>query len=125
MTLRAMKRERLCSCKPFRTGSAGRDQPGLERDRTRKEEQAQFSVLRSRLENLASREREVSFDITLLTIMASRLAAADTHCTRCSTRSSNLLSRLLSAIPVFVYVLENDELVLRAPRIRIRNWSDD
>jgi uroporphyrinogen-III synthase len=87
----------------------------LERDRTRREEQAQFSVLRSRLENLASREREVSFDITLLNKMASRLAAADPlH--EVLNEVVEFVVAVVKCDSCFVYVLENDELVLRASK---------
>ena len=49
----------------------------LEGDRRRREEQTEFSALRSRIEKLTSREREVTVDIALLNRMANRLSAAD------------------------------------------------
>jgi FixJ family two-component response regulator/putative methionine-R-sulfoxide reductase with GAF domain len=117
MTLRAMKAGAVeFLAKPFQKQDllAAINQ-ALERDRTRREEQVQFSVLRSRLENLASREREVSFDITLLNRMASRLAAADPlH--EVLNEVVEFVVALVNCDSCFVYVLENDELVLRASK---------
>ncbi len=117
MTLRAMKGGAVeFLAKPFQKQDllAAINQ-ALERDRTRREEQAQFSVLRSRLENLASREREVSFDITLLNKMASRLAAADPlH--EVLNEVVEFVVAVVKCDSCFVYVLENDELVLRASK---------
>jgi uroporphyrinogen-III synthase len=117
MTLRAMKAGAIeFLAKPFQKQDllAAINQ-ALERDRTRREEQAQFSVLRSRLENLASREREVSFDITLLNKMASRLAAADPlH--EVLNEVVEFVVAVVKCDSCFVYVLENDELVLRASK---------
>jgi uroporphyrinogen-III synthase len=117
MTLRAMKAGAIeFLAKPFQKQDllAAINQ-ALERDRTRREEQAQFSVLRSRLENLASREREVSFDITLLNKMASRLAAADPlH--EVLNEVVEFVVAVVKCDSCFVYILENDELVLRASK---------
>jgi uroporphyrinogen-III synthase len=117
MTLRAMKGGAVeFLAKPFQKQDllAAINQ-ALERDRTRREEQAQFSVLRSRLENLASREREVSFDITLLNKMASRLAAADPlH--EVLNEVVEFVVAVVKCDSCFVYILENDELVLRASK---------
>jgi FixJ family two-component response regulator len=91
----------------------------LERDRQRREEQAEFSALRSRIDKLASRERDVTIDIALLNQMASRMA------NRLST--ADPLHQVLNEVVEFVaaviecdscliYVLEGEDLVLRASK---------
>ncbi|MCU1341840.1 MAG: hypothetical protein JWN92_1263, partial [Candidatus Acidoferrum typicum] len=117
MTLRAMKAGAVeFLSKPFQKQDLlDAINQALERDRARRDEQAQFSVLRSRLENLASREREVSFDITLLNKIASRLAAADPlH--EVLNEVVEFVVAVVKCDSCFVYILEHDELVLRASK---------
>jgi FixJ family two-component response regulator len=87
----------------------------LERDRARREEQAEFSALRSRIETLTSRERAVTFDIALLNKMAYRLSAADPlH--QVLNEVVEFVAAIVECDSCMVYVLENDELVLRATK---------
>jgi FixJ family two-component response regulator len=87
----------------------------LESDRRRREEQAEFSALRSRMDNLASREREVTIDIALLNRMANRLAAADPlH--QVLNEVVEFVAAVVQCDSCMVYVVENDELVLRATK---------
>lgn len=87
----------------------------LEGDRRRREEQTEFSALRSRIEKLASREREVTIDITLLNRMANRLAAADpVH--QVLNEVVEFIAAVVECDSCMIYVLENGELVLRASK---------
>jgi FixJ family two-component response regulator len=87
----------------------------LERDGARREEQAEFAALRSRIETLTSREREVAFDITLLNKMANRLSAADPlH--HVLNEVVEFVAAIVECDSCMIYVLENCELVLRASK---------
>ncbi len=87
----------------------------LEGDRRRRQEHAELSVLRSRIEKLTRREREVNIDITLLNRMANRLSAADPlH--QVLNEVVEFIAAVVECDSCMVYVLENDELVLRASK---------
>lgn len=87
----------------------------LERDKTRREEAAEFSALQSRLEKLNSREREVSFDIALLNKMASRLSTADPlH--EVLHEVVEFVVSVVKCDSCLIYLLEGDELVLRSSK---------
>jgi uroporphyrinogen-III synthase len=87
----------------------------LEGDRRRREEQTEFSALRSRIEKLTSREREVTVDIALLNRMANRLSAADTlH--QVLNEVVEFIAAVVECDSCMIYVLENEELVLRASK---------
>jgi FixJ family two-component response regulator len=87
----------------------------LEGDRRRREEQTEFSALRSRIEKLTSREREVTIDIALLNRMANRLSAADPlH--QVLNEVVEFIAAVVECDSCMIYVLENEELVLRASK---------
>jgi FixJ family two-component response regulator len=87
----------------------------LDRDRLRREEQEEVSALRTRIETFASREREFTFDIALLNKMASRLSAADPlH--QVLNEVVEFVAAVVDCDSCMVYVLEGDELVLRASK---------
>jgi len=87
----------------------------LEGDRRRREEQTEFSALRSRIEKLTSREREVTVDIALLNRMANRLSAADPlH--QVLNEVVEFIAAVVECDSCMIYVLENEELVLRASK---------
>jgi FixJ family two-component response regulator len=117
MTLRAMKAGAVeFLAKPFQKQDLlAAIHQALERDRSAREEQADFSSLRSRLEKSASREREVAFDITLLNKMASRLATADPlH--EVLNEVVEFVVAVVKCDSCFIYVLEGEDLVLRASK---------
>lgn len=117
MTLRAMKAGAVeFLSKPFQKEDlVAAIHQALDRDRARREDQAEFSALRSRVEKLASREREVSFDIALLNKMASRLSAADPlHAVL--DEVVEFVAAVVECDSCMIYVLEGDELVLRASK---------
>jgi FixJ family two-component response regulator len=117
MTLRAMKAGAVeFLAKPFQKDEllAAID-VALARDRTRLQEQADFSALQSRIEKLASRERDVAFDIAVLNKMASRLSAADPlH--QVLNEVVEFVATVVECDSCMVYVMEGDELVLRASK---------
>lgn len=87
----------------------------ISHDRSRREESAQFLALQSRMEQLASREREVTFDIALLNKVASRLSAADAlH--QVLNEVAEFVAAVVECDSCFVYLAEGDELVLRASK---------
>ncbi|HTZ75292.1 MAG TPA: response regulator [Candidatus Aquilonibacter sp.] len=117
MTLRAMKAGAVeFLAKPFQKDEllAAID-VALARDRVRLQEQAEFSALQSRIEKLASRERDVAFDIAVLNKMASRLSAADPlH--QVLDEVVEFVVAVVECDSCMVYVMEGDELVLRASK---------
>jgi FixJ family two-component response regulator len=87
----------------------------LDRDRLRREEQLEFTALRSRFEKLASREREVDLDIALLNKMATRLSAADpVH--EVFEEVAEFVAAVVKCDSCMVYALEDEELVLRGSK---------
>jgi uroporphyrinogen-III synthase len=117
MTLRALKAGAVeFLSKPFQKQELlAAIHQALDRDRARREEKMEFSALRSRFEKLASREREVNFDIALLNKMASRLSAADpVH--EVLDEVVEFVGAVVKCDSCIVYALESDELVLRASK---------
>jgi len=117
MTLRAMKAGAVeFLSKPFQKEDLlAAVHQALDRDRARREDQAEFSALRSRIDNLALREREVAFDIALLNKMASRLSVADPlHAVL--DEVVEFVAAVVECGSCMIYVLEGDELVLRASK---------
>ena len=117
MTLRAMKAGAVeFLSKPFQKEDLlAAVHQALDRDRARREDQQEFSALRSRIDKLASREREVAFDIALLNKMASRLSAADPlHAVL--DEVVEFVAAVVECDSCMIYVLEGDELVLRASK---------
>src|ERR1700690_3837630 len=87
----------------------------LEGDRRRREERLEFSALRSRMEKLKSREREVTIDIALLNRMANRLSAAD-PLNQVLNEVVEFIAAVVECDSCMIYVLDNQELVLRASK---------
>jgi FixJ family two-component response regulator len=117
MTLRAMKAGAVeFLSKPFQKDDLlAAIEQALARDRSRRDEQAQIDAFQSRMERLASKEREVSFDIAVLTKMASRLSAADAL-NQVLHEVVEFVAAVVECDSCLVYVMEGDELVLRASR---------
>lgn len=117
MTLRAMKAGAVeFLAKPFQKDEllAAID-IALVRDRARLQEQAEFSALQSRIEKLASRERDSTFDIAVLNKMAHRLSEADPlH--QALNEVVEFVAAVVESDSCLVYVMEDDELVLRASK---------
>jgi len=117
MTLRAMKAGAVeFLSKPFQKDDllAAIDQ-GLARDRARRGEKAAFSDLQSRIEKLASQERDATFDIAVLNKMAKRLSAADPlH--QVLDEVVEFVATVVGCDSCMIYVMESDDLVLRASK---------
>jgi FixJ family two-component response regulator len=117
MTLRAMKAGAVeFLSKPFQKDDllAAIDQ-GLARDRARRGEKAAFSDLQSRIEKLASQERDATFDIAVLNKMAKRLSAADPlH--QVLDEVVEFVATVVGCDSCMIYVMEGDDLVLRASK---------
>ena len=87
----------------------------LDWDRSRRAENAELSGLQSRIDNLASREREVTLDIALLNKMANRLSAADPlH--QVLNEVVEFVVAVVECDSCMIYVLEGEELVLRGSK---------
>lgn len=117
MTLRAMKAGAVeFLAKPFQKEDLlSAINHGLARDRARREEQAQVDAFQSRMERVASKEREVSFDIAVLSKMASRLSAADAL-NQVLREVVEFVAAVVECDSCMIYVMEGDELVLRASK---------
>jgi FixJ family two-component response regulator len=117
MTLRAMKAGAVeFLAKPFQKEDLlAAIEQALARDRAQREEQAQLSAFQTRMERLASKEREVSFDIAVLNKMASRLSAADAL-NQVLHEVVEFVAAVVECDSCMVYVMEGDDLVLRASK---------
>jgi FixJ family two-component response regulator/putative methionine-R-sulfoxide reductase with GAF domain len=87
----------------------------LDRDRLRRRDKSEVSALRTRVEKLATREREIAVDIALLNKMARRLSCAD-PVQGVLSEVIEFVSTVVPCDSCFLYVLEDDDLVLRASK---------
>jgi FixJ family two-component response regulator len=117
MTLRAMKAGAVeFLAKPFQKDELlAAIHVALARDRGRLQEEAEFSALQSRIDKLTSRDRDATFDIAILNKMASRLSGADPlH--QVLDEVVEFVAAIVECDSCMVYVIEGDELVLRASK---------
>lgn len=117
MTLRAMKAGAVeVLVKPVQNDELlAAVEQALERDRARREERVQLSAFQSHIEKLSSREREVAFDIAMLNKMASRLSGSDAL-NQVLHEVVEFVAAIVECDSCMVYVIEKDELVLRASK---------
>lgn len=117
MTLRALKAGAVdFLAKPFQKHELlAAIHQALERDQMRREENSELASLRARIEKVALREREVTFNLTLLDKMVRRLSTADPlH--EVLDEVVEFVATVVQCDSCIVYVLENDELILRASK---------
>ncbi len=87
----------------------------LARDHARREEQAQNAAPPSENETSARKEHDAAFDIALLNQMASRLSSADAlH--QALNEVMEFVITVVECDSCFIYLVENDDLVLRASK---------
>jgi len=87
----------------------------LARDRVRRDEQAEFSALRRRIQELTSRDQELAVDMVLLNKMANRLSVAD-PLNQVLDEVVEFTAAIVECDSCLIYVLEGDELILRASK---------
>ncbi len=117
ITLRAMKAGAVeFLSKPFQKEDLlNAIEQALARDRVRREEQAQLDSFQSRIVRLASKERELSFDIAVLGKMASRLSAAEAL-NQVLNEVVEFVAAIVECDSCMVYIMEGGDLVLRASK---------
>jgi FixJ family two-component response regulator len=117
MTLRALKRGAVeFLSKPFQKDELlTAIRQALDRDRAKLQEQAEVASLRAQFETLSAQEREVSLGIALLNKMASRLSVAD-PLQEVLNEVVEFVSDVVKCDSCIVYLLQNNELVMRASK---------
>jgi FixJ family two-component response regulator len=100
--------------KPFQKEELlGAVRQAIEMDRVRRGEKNELTTLHSRIKALDTREREASFESALLKKMASNLSmAAEFH--QALNGVVEFVANIVSCDSCLLYVLEGEELVLRA-----------
>jgi uroporphyrinogen-III synthase len=87
----------------------------IDLDRRRREEKQELSALQSRMEKLGTRDREATFEMALLNKMASRLSTADAlH--EVLKEVVEFIVSIVKCDSCLIYLLEKEELVLRASK---------
>jgi FixJ family two-component response regulator len=87
----------------------------IDLDRRRREEKQELSALQSRMEKLGTRDREATFEMALLNKMASRLSTADALHEVLKEVVEFIIS-IVKCDSCLIYLLEKEELVLRASK---------